>query len=56
MPTRREEDSRQKGLLGHIRPWWRRVGWPLVEENWRLGLSVVVAVFAAWVLGAYYGW
>jgi hypothetical protein len=52
MPTSREEDPRRKGIRG----WWRRIGRPLVEENWRLVLLVAVAVIAAWGLGAYYGW
>jgi hypothetical protein len=49
-------DSGLRGLRSFIRSWWRRVGLPIIEENWRFALLVVVGVLAAWVVGAYYGW
>jgi len=55
MPSRDEGDSRLKGLRRFIRTWWRRVGHPYLEENWRFALMVVGAILAAWAVGAYYG-
>jgi urea transporter len=56
MPSRDKEDSVLNSLRNLVNTWWLRVGQPFLEENWRFGLMVLVAIFAAMAAGAYFGW